>query len=610
MSPKGIQYALILIIVPIIISSPNYVVINLDTKTSGTDYSQVSSSLREYLNSHLADFQIQTLDSVYSDPIEVKPNQYITLQINETYALIINTMKFYKDGTEINNYRVGAMIGTSNIPYNYYQGHETNEDADIECIYKNESPQYLNKSIDINVRSVVTADNYNFGLDENNHVVIFQINRETLELQNKANFRSIYSTEEYNSEPLSKIFISQPHFFKEKILFLVYPNNKKIVLFLFIVKQNIGVAVSYRGTIEKNIPENCEINQITHNDKFYFIATSQGLYIYSIVNVNSTQQVCTGEITDLLINKNTLYFIRKNDGLYLLDLSKQPEGYYEVKIFSHTRLEKFDYALYEMDEENSTYFVGIAVNNSPSEGIPEVLIELIAHGDHEYSPKINKIFVTGTNINIKDIATDPYSYFSYIFDRDTKKLYILTRTVPNFQDSLNYVVDLSENIQNSSTSEVDDYLYFVTPDGDEKEQIVAIKTGNTIHLVGKVSRETQLLTCNFKKTGNYSQSLTLGGDCSTYDSTTSNYSLTGCERNYYFSMVVPEEIVKRKRVGLWVALVIGIIITIAIVIGAVCYTFKKKSNLPPEDRIDYKKGPTAEEKPKLEMEEANFDNKL
>ena len=90
-------------------------------------------------------------------------------------------------------------------------------------------------------------------------------------------------------------------------------NNKKIQLFMFVVKQNIGVAVSTIGTIENTIPENCEINQVTHNDKFYFIATSQGLYIYSRVNVNSTQHVCTGEITDLLINKNTLYFIRKND---------------------------------------------------------------------------------------------------------------------------------------------------------------------------------------------------------------------------------------------------------------------------------------------------------
>lgn len=609
MSSKGIQYALILIIIPLIISSPNYVVINLDTKTSGTDYSQVSSSLREYLNSNLADFPIQTLDSVYSDPIEIKPNQYISLQINETYALIINTMKFYKDGTEINNYRVGAMIGTSNIPYNYYQGHETEEDADIECIYKNESPQYINKSIDINIRSVVTADNYNFGLDENNHVVIFQINRETLELQNKAKFDSVYSSNHFNSVQLSKIFISQPHFFKEKLLYLVYPKNQEIKMFMFVTLENSNVVVSTIGVIENKILENCEINQVTHNDKYHFFATTQGLYIFSRIDNNTVQHLFNDEITDLIINKNTLYFIHKNDGLYLLDLSRQP-NYTAVRLFSHTRLEKFDYALYEMDEENSTYFVGITVNNSPSEGIPEVLIELIAHGEYEYSPKINKIFVTGTNINIKDIATDPYSYFSYIFDRDTKKLYILTRTVPNFQDSLNYVIDLSEDIQNSSTSEVDDYLYFVTPDGNEKEQIVSIKTGNTIHLVGKVNRETQLLTCNFKKTGNYSQSLTLGGDCSTYDSTTSKYSLTGCERNYYFSMVVPEEIVKRKRVGLWVALVIGIIITIAIVIGAVCYTFKKKSNLPSEDRIDYTKGPTAEEKPKLEMEEANFDNKL
>lgn len=602
---KGIQYALILVIIPLIITSPNYVVINLDSKTSGTDYSQISSGLRDYLNANLADFPIKALDSVYSDKVEMQPNQYLALQINETYALIINTLKFYKDDTEINNYQVDAMIGTSNIPNNYYQGHDTEEEPDIDCIYQNLSPQYLNKSLDLNVRSVVTAKNYNFGLDENNHIVIFQINKETLEIQNKAKFNSVYSTNEYNSQPFSKIFISQPHYFTETILYLIYQNNT-IQLFKF--NEGSNVAVSHIGTIQNSLLEGCEIKQITHNDKFYFIATDQGLNIFSRADNNSFKTVCNGEITDLIVNNNTLYAIKKNDGLYFVDLSIQSDNYEATKIFSHTRLEKFDYALYEMDEKNSTYFVGIAVNNSPSEGIPEVLIELIAYGDYERSPKINKIFVTGTNINIKDIATDPYSYFSYIFDRETKKLYILTRTVPNFQDSLNYVIDLSEDIKTSSSISEDDYLYFVTPDGNEKEQIVSIKTGNTIHLVGKVNRETQSLTCNFKKKGNYLQSLTLGGDCSTYDSTTSKYVLTGCERNYFFSMVVKEE--KRNRVGLWVALVIGIIITIGIIIVVVCYTFKRKSNLPREDRTNYSKGPTAEEKPKFEMMEANFDNKL
>ena len=50
--------------------------------------------------------------------------------------------------------------------------------------------------------------------------------------------------------------------------------------------------------------------------------------------------------------------------------------------------------------------------------------------------------------------------------------------------------------------------------------------------------------------------------------------MKGCQQSYVFPVEVTEK--KGKRTGLWVAVAIGIVVIIGIILGTLCFVFKKK----------------------------------
>ena len=549
-----------------------YVVVNLDEKTSGQDYSQLSNSLQTFVSGNLGTYSLSDNPPLQGTPLKFDKEKTASFTFNETYSVIINTLQFLKEGAELSNYEVTSYIGGNIIPHNYYSGHTSLGDSLIDCAYINNSPSYLNKSLSFKVKSVVNSKRYNFALNENDNIVIFEIDNSEIEVKNNSTFSTYYKpTDEKNFDTtkFSKLFMPRPSFISDsyKVLIAIQSDNK---IYTFKIQEREGSDLVIEDEANFQITNSVTINAVSLNNNYYYIATSDGIYKY--IRTGGTSSKITSSngfaIKDIIVNKNTLYAIT-NKGMHIMDI--ETEQFDTTPYLPHQYLEKFDYVLYEKNDITSTYFVGIIVNNQPTLKVPEVIIELIANSDMEFYPKVNKVFMTNTSIDIKDVATDPKTYYSYIYDRTTKKLYVVTRSVPNFQDSFSYILDLSNDIIEGTNE--DDYLSFVSFEDNEDEQILAIQTQTTVHLVGRVTRYTQALTCLFKNVGEYSQIFTSGVDCSSKNEA-GIYQLKGCQQSYVFPVEVTEK--KGKRTGLWVAVAIGIVVIIGIILGTLCFVFKKK----------------------------------
>lgn len=593
--------------------SSTYVIVNLDSKTSGSEFSQISVGLQSFMsNNHMANYQMESYSPVYKEPYEFEKKARGDMVLDEAYAVIINTMKFYDDGKEMENYEVSSLIGDGIIPNNYYSGHSSLGESIINCAYINLSPRYLNKSLTFKAKSVVNSKKHNFGIDDNDNMIIFEIDNTTMEIKDVEKFSKYYDNGNTTVDNVSikKLFFPKPLYTTEPFqLLCAVLTNGTILTFRVVDNENTILSISLENKFDlKDATQT--VTQITYNTEYYFISTSTGLYKYSRNGNELTTIVSSLPIKDIIINKNSLYAITLYGmHIYELNATSFPISPY----LSHMYLEKFDYVLYEKDEPNSTYFVGVVVDNQPMAMIPEVLIEFIANGDLELAPKVNKVFVSHFSISIKDIATDPTTYYSYLYDRQNKNLYVITRSIPNFQDSFNYILNLNQDIVGEVSDS--DYLSFVSFEDNVDEQILIIQTQSTLHLVGRVTRLNQGLSCEFKDIGKFVQTFTIGTDCSRLNED-GTFELKGCEQTWNYSVIITAE--KRKLAGLWVFVVVIIIAVIAVVGGTIYCVFRKKNKSTTVKEVQIQEGSYQNEsnqkenynKQGAEMVEINIDNKI
>ena len=151
-----------------------------------------------------------------------------------------------------------------------------------------------------------------------------------------------------------------------------------------------------------------------------FAITSQNkIYAYSVKDktntlffqfINKIENIpSSNRITQISFNKN-YFFISTMSNLFWYNRENLKEVLF---VFEHKYLSKFDYVLHDNTDKNSSYFIGIFVDNHPSINVNEILIELIANGDYEFSPKFNHVFITQKDISVKNIITDKFSYFTF-----------------------------------------------------------------------------------------------------------------------------------------------------------------------------------------------------
>ena len=240
--------------------------------------------------------------------------------------------------------------------------------------------------------------------------------------------------------------------------------------------------------------------------------------------------------------------------------------------FEHEYLSKFDYVLYDNTNRQSSYFIGIIVDNKPDEGVNEILIELIASGQYELSPKYNHVFVTQSAISVDNIVTDKYSYFTYIFTND--KVYLLTRSVPVFQIGYSYLLNLKLNNPQSVTIVTRNDYYEGIENSENYFRDILIYEGSSLKLLSSLNRTNPNLICSVNKSGILYEYLVFRDDCSEYNNK-GQWEYRQCLRKMYYIFDIETIEDKIKRIGIWIGLVLAIIVIIIIILYVVCCLFKR-----------------------------------
>ena len=612
------------ILIPFILGESNiYGIVNLDSKTSGSDEHLLSEDLQKAYKDHLANFAVLRHTSTKKEEIKIRANSSkAVLEMDESQHLIINSNKFYHatNQSEIFNYKINAYIDKGIVPEKYYNGFTsiTNTPNVLSCNYNNTIPIIGFSPINKVLHSVVNTKSWNFGLDDNGNIKCFKIGN---------SFELIIQDPEMPTQSnYTKLFY--PITFKNNNGSLLYAvknndNNDGTIIDEFHINSGSNCSLNYNTSYPI---ESKQINQLALSDNYLYIATGdKGLLktdFYDNIIYSSGNDL--RNITDIIINNKTVYAINGGNslsdepkGLYIFNISDSTIGTPKLYL-EHPYLVKFDYLLDSYNNQYSTYYVGVVVDNHPEEQYPEILIELIANLNLEYSPKINKIFLTQQDIHVTDIVTDIYSFYSYILDRsNNKQLYTLTRGVPNYQDSFSYVRSLEDILQGGFPDQ-NDHLSVITLSSEVNALLIHERDQMLVAM--DLVKFSQTLECVFHKGGKYIEKVTEGHDCSTRVGDT--YELNICINDIEFYINVTEEEAK-NRAGLWVALVIGIIVVLCIIGGVLYFTFTKKSkptsknvevqqnesqNKKETQEIDHQKG-NNEDKDGNELEETNFDNK-
>jgi hypothetical protein len=370
-------------------------------------------------------------------------------------------------------------------------------------------------------------------------------------------------------------------------------NDKKINIFK-ITEQYDKPNITNLGNIQIEDEFN-NITQITHNDKFIFIATEIGLFIYDIKTLKKEKLINDYKnIIDIIINKNSLYILTMGEefkGMKILNLTDFK--YYSDFEINHPYLYKFDYVLFENEFRNSTYFIGITVDNTKENGINELLIELIANDNLEFQPRLNKIYITRFRIDPNDVITDRQSYFTYAFDKNNNFLFLLDRGNIFFQKSLSYKIEnfLFNGQKNPKFCMISNQNFYFDSDGNPNNfPFLGLFTEDANYLYNPFSRKTQSLTCNIKKPGDYVEYLIVANDCSKYNEQKKTFEITQCYLYHIFPVYIESVKTWISKLSVWI--IIGTFIGFFIFMFVYCLCCRNRerkgfSQLPQNSKLSY-----------------------
>ena len=566
-------------------SKSNLIVVNLDSGEETNDKNLISNYLKDDSNNLSISYRQYKYSSSISETINVGEKQNIEMRLgDEAFNSVIDTVMFYTKKAYLSTF-IKTNIDSSIIPQNFYEASSNISerhydmgkeypsnvtDYEITCEYNNKIPTFKYHTFSINYTSIVATANFNFGLDSNNLLKIFTFDKSQKINEFDLSFFNINDEEEGNGIAFSKLILADPVFTNDQMLFAILNDS----IYIYLISDTISSSIKMTFLTKLNIQSN-EIIQASYNENYYFILTDNGLEYYNRGN-SSYVDIKQGIYKDFLVNNRSIYIMSQN-GFEIYDTSNMSNfGNSPAFIFEHKYLSKFDYVLYDNTNRNSSYFIGIIVDNRPEEGVNEILIELVANGQYELSPRYNHVFVTQTAISVDNIVTDKYSYFTYILDNN--KMYLLTRSVPVFQIGYSYLLDVSaNNPQSISIIARNDYVEGIENEANYFRDLL-IYEGSDKKLLSSLNRTNPNLICSVKNSGIIYEYLVFRDDCSGYNDK-SEWEIRECLRNLYYIFDVETTADKIKRIGIWVGVILGIIIILFIVFYVFCCIFKKRKGV-------------------------------
>lgn len=591
----------------------NLIVINLDTGKESEDKNLISNYLKNPRYNMSITYKSKLDKTLFFETLQMTTKKKINMRLgDEAFDSVIDTITFLYGESYLKTF-INFNIDSSIIPRNYYENiiesildikkrnydYGTSEPNnfskyDVSCNYYNEKPYFNFSNFDFNYMKVVPGTKFNYALDLNGYLKVFE-------------FDKFLNIKEYNlslfNDPnkgygisFINLILASPVFTTEEILFAITSQNK---IYAYSVKDKTNTLFFQFINKIENIPSSNRITQISFNKNYFFISTMSNLFWYNRKNISEYDSI-QGNFTDILVNNRSLYTMN-SEGFQIYNISNLKEVLF---VFEHKYLSKFDYVLHDNTDKNSSYFIGIFVDNHPSINVNEILIELIANGDYEFSPKFNHVFITQKDISVKNILTDKFSYFTYIFDNN--KLYMLTRSVPVFQIGYSYLLDLpSININSLSILARNDYEIGIENKANYFRDII-LNEENSFKLLSNLSRNNPRLICSVKTSGLLYEYLVKRNDCSDYNSNgVWEFKLCLEERYYPFDV----ELIKDKIInaGFWIAIGIFIVVIFCIIIYVFCCLFKRKKMYNYDSKI--RTTTMNSEKNKNQVEVIGIDNK-
>ena len=567
----------------------------------------------------------------------------------KNYFSILDSFYFQNDGknmTYLKDYYLDFFVDDSVIPFDkfkiaYESGKVTNNPQpsistskipeniiakvfDINCIYVNNGINYNTNIINnFNYVKVQNLMHLNIGLTKEKKLVrlIYSLgNYATYELKEEIN--SVYSSKNYtliSNKIFDDFWITNQVYesgsfilgIREFVLDIyniteIYTNgNYKIKFF---ASFDFAKIFQYNPNNFKDININSPpiiTNFGTYNEDVIISTLDRGLIylkknkttniwdslIFNRTNFDNSNIVL--RITDININKNTIYVIIENLGVKIFDLKKLEFIDFE---FKHPYLKKFDTVF---PNNSKTPLFGILVDNTSYE-VNEFFIELKINNFNEFKPQINRIFITGfknsNNLNLDPSTSKNFNLISftdqinqgYIYDKVNERIIITTRGIPNFIDTYNYKIDLKKaylklkGVNNTFFDfNMDTEIFFLSQSLNNFSPGIVIRYSNsTSIIINNFKFSNVTFSCKFDTDGIYQMNFVYKTACNDKKDKFDDYN--SCP----ILITVPISVQGGFNGFIWIIMIIVLFILGGLVIFIIC-CYKRCEKNPNREVVKY-----------------------
>ncbi len=311
---------------------------------------------------------------------------------------------------------------------------------------------------------------------------------------------SIYYLNQNNSQIKFDISDCKGNVIDFFINYKVGINNKEAYLFIYNSNKNICIYSIY---LESNSLKKVYINSINNiNSKVNDIKSYNNEIYYSIqgetsihqISINDTSEILNNytysdienDIISFIITKQTIFFIEKEKGLYVVYKTNSSL----INFFEFPYAIKLDYFFNPFTE---TRFVGLYNNNTDNK-YSDFFIEFIL--SNESKPRLNKaiLYPNSNKPIINQIISFDY-YFTYIYDIQNSQIIVIKRGSQFNVPFSSFKINL-RNYKN-------DYNSFIFPFYTGNDHIeVGLLDNNKFYLINEKFSPGNL-TCSFLNTGIY-----------------------------------------------------------------------------------------------------------
>ena len=555
----------------------------------------ISSYLQSFLSSpsNIAQFTItNSTDISFTNPSSLSINETLQLSLDETYNTQIHSYQTISRSSHITaKETIKTDISTNIIPTTYYDGKSTFDESNVDCLYIHSYIINKDNYLRLNIRSIIPFDNeYNIGLNENDEIVLFTINDDTNNTQptNVITLNMIGVEEKYSAMKYIELYykanprVHPTYTDGMYICGISYDNTTTIdnVKVVVIYVQEINI-VSIKNVIEVNGIKHIDINSITVDNEYVYIATNNnGVLIYNtqssndIIPIHGTPpiDIHNSNILDIMPLTHGIYLTIQDKGLYYIKQSSSHFQWTSQPLLPHPHLERIDYMYSDYYNIHSTLYVGIIVRNSYTDNVNEIVIELIVNGiEYETHPVVNKVFTSLYEIEPLHINVMQHMYMMNVFSINDMNMFTIPRSIPNIVNITGYytstaVRDVTRNDQSK--------VMYMNVNGERK---CILQARYDVYVEGDIDKKINMLKCVYYEEGDFMMWLSKLTECSgeNVGSAGGKYELKVCE----FSVVNTYKVrVNKKKMSLLAWFFIGVAVVMVVMMGitVVMYVVKKK----------------------------------